>query len=214
MIYKKLFFVFTLFIVCLNTYCQTEKIKAKGEYAAIDGQDDITHLLKSENTETVNQTIDSILVNPNRYNPIVMYTLSSVLFEKKRKDEAAFWYYVAQLRARYDTNLCLDESAKQLAGYMGMMFGQEINPYAFEDLKKLETTVNKVVAFVKDNEEAYDHRWINLHGMEAMKKSLDEKTEDIEMTKPKSEWTAIKQETITDYYNGFKEALVELKKRK
>jgi hypothetical protein len=215
MMNKIILLISILFLSITNTVSsQTNEVQAKGEYANIDTQEEIMRLLKSEDQKTVKKAEDSIIAKPNNYNPMVLYVLSSTLFEQKKKDEAMYWYYVAQLRARYDANLCLDVSAKQTASYLGSMFGAEINPYAFKNVKKLEATVDKVVAFVKNNEEEYDHRWINLSGMDAMIESLDEKTENKEMSKPKAEWAAIKKETINSYADGFKEALMELRKRK
>lgn len=59
-------------------------------------------------------------------------------------------------------------------------------------------TVNKVVDFVRTNEENYDHRWINLHGMDAVQ---NRKVKEI--SQPKSKWPEIKTKTIEDYYKGF-----------
>lgn len=219
--YKKIVLALTVFFIAISySHAQTEKVKAVGEYAKIDSQKDVLSSLKSDDPNTIKKAVKSILAAPNKYNPVVLYAVSARLFQQEKKDEAVFLYYVAQLRARYDSNLCLDKSAGQAASQLASMFGQKINPYAFEDLKKLETTVNNVVAFVKNNEEDYDHRWINLHGMAAMTKSLAEKegksgemSEDAAMTKPKNEWPAIKQETINTYYKGFQEALAGFKKQ-
>jgi len=214
--HKKLFFVLAILSLSIS-YCQSV-----GEPTKIDNQKEVLSSLKEKDPEILKKNIETILSNPNKYNPTVLYVVSLKLFEQEKKDDAVFWYYVAQLRARYDSNLCLDRSAKQAASQIGSMFGQKINPYAFGDLKKLETTVNKVIAFVKDNEEEYDHRWINLHGMSSMIKTLEEKEgnatkkpEDvIPMTEPKDKWPAIKQETINTYQTGFQEALATFKKQK
>ena len=76
----------------------------------------------------------------------------------------------------------------------------------------LETTVKKVVDFAKANNENYDHRWLNLHGMDAVLASMDEKSEKKELSKPKKDCEKIKQKTIDDYFNGFTEYLKSLKK--
>jgi hypothetical protein len=218
--HKNLSLILTILFISVS-YCQSSKVNTTGESTKIDSQKEILNSLKNKDEEILEKNLGTILLNPNKYNPTVLYVVSLKLFEQEKKDDAVFWYYVAQLRARYDSNLCLDKSAKQAAGQLGSMFGKKINPYAFEDLVELEIIVNKAIAFVKENEEDYDHRWINLHGMSPMIKSLAEKegksvntSEDTALTKPREEWPAIKQETIKTYQASFMEALVELKKRK
>jgi len=199
-----------------NLYSQNPNANSKEDSLKTDisKQDEIENLLKSNNKININKAIDSVLTKPNQYNPIILYAISHQLFEKNKKDEAMFWYYVAQLRARYDTNLCLDENAKQLTGFLGMMFGQDINPYAFKNIKKLKNTIDKVISFVRNNDEEYDHRWLNILGM----KTNGEKNDEIDYTKieskPKEEWSKIKEETIKNYYIEFEEALKEFKKSK
>jgi hypothetical protein len=99
----------------------------------------------------------------------------------------------------------MDNSAKQAVSILNNEYGPAINKYAFQDIVKLENTVNKVVDFVRSNNENYDHRWINLHGMWAVLSGLSDEPETRELSKPKEEWEAIKKKTVDDYYNGFLE---------
>jgi len=128
--------------------------------------------------------------------------LSNELFRDNQKDQAAFWFYVAQLRARYDANLCLDKSARQAVSVLNNQFGPQINQYAFANLDSLQATVEKVISFVKDNQEAYDHRWINLHGMDAI---IEPKNKNL--SAPATQWDEIKSKTQEDYSQGFEEFL-------
>ena len=189
------------------------EVKPIGIYAEIDIQKS-NNALKTLLTEESNErskVLDEVIKNPNDYNPTVLYALSDVLFNSEKKDLACFWFYVAQLRARYDANLCMDESAKSGVSLLNERFGPNINKYAFTDIKKLEETINKVVEFVRTNEENYDHRWLNLHGMDAMIASLDEegekKEKQKELSQPKKRWKKIKEKTIKDYFEGFQEYL-------
>lgn len=210
---KKSLLLFTLTLLNL-TYVnsQTNQIEPNSTYKEIDSQNNIVELLNSEKENVRIETVNNILSNPNNYNPPVLYALSKELFEENKKDEAMYWFYIAQLRARYDSNLCLDASAKQGVGILNRTYGPNINEYAFNDVDKLELTVNKVVEFVKKNDENYDHRWLNLHGMGAIINSMDKTAETPEMTEPKDKWTAIKKKTIDDYYNGFIEFVKSKKK--
>jgi hypothetical protein len=202
-----------LLTIC-NAQTENKEIKAKGVFSEIvvDKHNEAIKTLQGKNKKQKKQIIETIIKNPNDYNPPVLYALSRELFSQGDKDEAAFWFYVAQLRARYDANLCMDNSAKQAVSVLNNEYGPDINKYAFQDIDKLEKTVNKVVDFVRTNIENYDHRWINLHGMWAVQAGLSDEPETRELSKPKDEWEAIKKKTIDDYYNGFIEYVKSQKK--
>lgn len=187
----------------------TTYVKPKGIYAEIDvaGSNKAIENLSDEDKTLQQQTLDSILSSSNIYNPPVLYALSRVLYNQDKKDEAAFWFYVAQLRARYDANLCLDNSAKEAVSILNSEYGPDINKYSFQNIDSLEKTVIKVVDYVRNNDEDYDHRWINLHGMDAF---LDTKSKKV--SEPRDKWATIRKKTIDDYYNGFVEYVKNKKK--
>lgn len=191
-----------ILFISLQTNAQTTEIKPKGVYKEISIERHNKAIERLHGTDTTSKRviIDSVLNSPNYYNPPVLYALSKALFDAGRKYEAAFWFYVAQLRARYDANLCLDNSVKQAVAALNNEYGPAINQYAFSNIDSLEAAVTKVIEFVKNNEEAYDHRWINLHGMDAF---LNPKNKNI--SQPPSMWAEIKKKTVEDYSNGFYE---------
>lgn len=195
------------------TQAQTE-VQAKGVFAEIDvkAQNETVDAINSESKKDKKQAIQKVMDNPNNYNPPVVYALSHELFEKGKKDEACYWFYLAQLRARYDANLCKDKSAVQAVGILNNQYGPEINKYAFQDIDKLEETIIQVVNYVRINEENYDHRWINLHGMWAIQASMGNSDEQRALSMPKDEWPDIKKETVDGYYNGFIEYVKKQKK--
>lgn len=201
---RKIFTIIALTCIALTTLnAQTikeHKLKPEGIYKTIDVEkhNKIISILNGKNTKSRQEAVDSILKNPNIYIPPVLYALSKELFNQGKKDEAAFWFYTAQLRARYDANLCLDETAKGGLSILNDSYGPEINKYAFKNIDKLKGIVTNVVTFVKNNDENYDHRWINLHGMDAI---MNKKTE--ELSQPQDKWHEIKAKTIDDYYTGF-----------
>ncbi len=198
--------IFGLWAIC-NAQIKTVEVEAKGVFSEIevDKHNETINFLQSEDKKQKKQTMETVLKNPNDFNPPVLYVLSQELFLQGNKDEATFWFYVAQLRARYDANLCMDNSAKQAVSVLNNVYGPNINKYAFQDINKLDKTVNYVVEFVRANKENYDHRWINLHGMGMFIEGLGDETETGELSKPKDEWEGIKKKTIDDYYNGFLE---------
>jgi len=187
---------------------ETIEVKTEGEYGKIqvDEQNSILKDLNSVDLKKRDEAAVKILENPNTFIPPVLYSLSNYLFEKGEKYNAAFWFYTGQLRARYDANRCSDKTAGQAVSVLNENFGYQINEYGFADLNNLENVVDEVIEFVKNNEELYDHQWINLHGMGAFL------NEDKPLSKPKSEWHVIKTQTIEDYHSGFQEVVKSMKK--
>jgi hypothetical protein len=144
---------------------------------------------------------ERVIKNPNKYLPLNLYEAADELFVAGRKDEAMFWYYTGQLRARYDANRTNDITAGSGVTLLNNRYGSSINKYAFTDIEKLKITIKKVVEFVENNEEKYNPSWLYYHGMAAFIDS------DAERMKPRSEWPEIKKQTIKDYQTGFIEAL-------
>lgn len=182
---------------------EEEQPVLKGVYTEINVLRDnhFIELLSIDSTRS--NAIDSILTNPDSFNPSVLYVLSNVLFKEGKKDEAMFWFYTGQLRARNDANLCLDKTASQMVSQLNNLYGPDINKYAFQDIEKLKVTVKKVVEYVRGHTETYDHRWISLHGMGAF---LSAKKSDA-IIAPEKDWDSIKKKTIDDYYSGFEKAI-------
>jgi hypothetical protein len=193
---------------------QTTQVKAKGIYKEIDitRHNEAIKVLNGRNKKLKQQIVDSILAKPNYYNPPAVYALSKELYIQGKKDVATFWFYTAQLRARYDANLCLDNSAKQAVSVLNSEYGPDINKYAFQNIDSLEKIVTKVVDFVRTNEEEYDHRWISLHGMGAVMTGMGNDSGEKELSQPKDKWAEIKKKTVDDYFNGFMEYVKKQKK--
>jgi hypothetical protein len=216
----RFFIVLLVFFINQILFSQNTKnveIAPKGIYAEIDVQrsNELLRFLIQGDQEVKSKASEEVIKNSNIYNPTVLFALSEVLFKSDKKDQACFWFYVAQLRARYDANRCMDKSATSGLAVLNEQYGPEINRYAFKDINKLKETVKNVVSFVRTNEEAYDHRWMNLHGMDAITASLDTaavlKGKQKELSHPKAEWKAIKEKTINDYYANFQEFLKTFK---
>jgi len=193
-------------ILCLNLstimYAQkTEIIPVTGIFKEIDveKQNKAIRVLTTGDEKMKSIMMDIFFKDQNKWNPPVVYAISKVLFEKGYKDDAAMWFYIAQLRARIDANICQDETAREAVAILNNRFGKRINKFALQDVEKLKTTIKDAIAFVRDYEPTYDHRWINLHGMWAINGIKEEKG----LSYPKEEWIAIKKKTIDDYSADF-----------
>ncbi len=167
---------------------------------------DVIEALGKGDTET-QAAIRRIQSAPDRYAPPVFYALSSVLFQEGKKEDAAFWFYAGQLRARFDANRCADVTARQAVGILNLTYGTPINEYMFQRVKQLEALIPKVIEWDRQTPRNYDHRWINLHGMNAVLDRIGESTADSTATSlPEDQWGKIAEETRAEYLAGFRQA--------
>lgn len=171
----------------------------------VTNQNKALNILTGEDKEQRFMMADIFFQDQNKWYPPVIYAVSHVLFEKGYKDDAAMWFYIGQLKARVDANLCQDETARATVGILNDKFGPIINAYALKDLEKLEAIVNDAIAFVREYESTYDQRWINLHGIWTINGISKGKT----LSFPKGDWAAIKKKTIDDYYAGFEKHVLK-----
>lgn len=191
-------------------------VAPKGEYAQIDTRlaTATIQVLAQGTTAEKRQAIESIKASPDRYAPPVFYLLSKVLFEDGKEDEGAFWFYAGQLRARFDANRCADISAREAVAVLDQQFGSPINQFMFKRLTQLEELVPRVVEWDRKTPYNYDHRWINLHGMDAMISGLDADSsggKPASLSLPREQWNEIAEKTRADYLAGFRAAIVRIK---
>ena len=186
----------------------TEVVKPKGQGAKIDVKllNQTMKILDKGTAAAKKNAVQRVLKSPEKYAPPVFYALSQVLFQQGEKDDAAFWFYAGQLRARYDANRCADVSARSAVAVLNETYGPTINKYTFQDIPKLEKLIPKVVEWDRKTKHDYDHRWINLHGMDVMIEGLgdgDSGTKPKTQSLPESQWEKIAEKTRKDYQNGF-----------
>lgn len=196
---------------------QDRTLTPRGEYARIDTRatNEAIAALSRGDEAAQDRVIAQVKAQPEGFAPPVFYVLSRVLFQRGQKDEAAFWFYAGQLRARFDANRCADVSARQAVSALNQQFGGPINQYAFQDIAKLEALVPRVVAWDRQTPHRYDHRWINLHGMNAVLSATDPKAPaQAALSLPEAEWPQIAEKTRQDYLAGFRDAMVEMKNRR
>jgi hypothetical protein len=190
-----------------------------GEYANIDvrlAQDTLKTLSSGSALEKEN-AVGAVLAHPENFAPPVFYAVSGVLFDLGKKDEATFWFYAGQLRARFDANRCLDVSARQAVGVLNQTYGMPINQYAIRDMAKFEALIPRVIEWDKATPHNYDARWINLHGMAAVISGLSPAgaaSAPVAMSTPKDRWDAIAEKTRADYLAGFQTFVAQWKARK
>lgn len=210
-----IFLAFSIMFGIIGCSSQHQKtyLKMKGVYAEIDTikSREAIQLLSDKSEEKVSNTILSIKANPENYAPPVLYELSRALFSRDQKDEAAFWYYAGQLRARFDANRCSDISARQAVAVLNQEYGTPINQYTFQDLNKLESLIHRVVEWDRSTPYNYDHRWINLHGLGATLSAMGEPSSDTSLSLPVEQWETIAENTRKKHLENLEEVLIQAK---
>lgn len=200
-------------------WSETKTIKPGGKFAEIDTRlaNETIQLLSSGTADEKQKAIARVKAQPENYAPPVLYALSSALFSSGDKDEAAFWFYAAQVRARVDANICADASARQAVSVLNRQYGGPINQHAFQDIPKLEALVPRAVDWERKTPYNYDRRWINLHGMSAVMSATGAQSPEASagpLSLPREQWNDIAEKTRADYLSGFKNAMTQMKNRK
>ena len=183
-------------------------MKPTGAHATIDTKlaTAAMRALQGEKGEAEKAALD-IKAYPERYAPSVFYALAKFFFDRDEKDEALFWFYAGQLRGRYDANRCADISARSAINVLNERYGSPINKYAFQDIPKLKTIIAKVVEWDEKTGYAYDHRWINLHGMGAFVGN------EPALSLPSDTWPAIAKDTRENYYREFQKLMTLIERK-
>ena len=121
--------------------------------------------------------------------PAIYYILAQKLFESGKKDEAVFWFYAGQLRYRFHllANPDLDPSGDAaLFASFSEVIGRPINEYAFGDLKALDATLEKVLAWDEatangfTSTKAHKPEWLKTReGLKGMRQQVMDSAESI-----------------------------------
>jgi hypothetical protein len=177
-------------------------VRPAGEYATIDISRQHAALAALHGPDP-GPAVAAVLAAPQRYAPPVLAAAAAELFVAGRRDEAVFWFYAAQLRARFDANRAADPTAGAAVGALTRHYGPSINRHAFADPVGLRAVVERVVAWDRTTPHDYDHRWINLHGMGVF-------TGATTLSRPAAQWPAIADATREEYLRGLEEVLRDL----
>jgi hypothetical protein len=98
--------------------------------------------------EAVNSSPEEIKADIERRHPGDYYVLAGKLFAKNWKNEAAFWFYLGQLRYRFHlaANPNLPKGGDEaLFASLSSVLGEPINGWAFGDIRQLLITFDKVL---------------------------------------------------------------------
>jgi hypothetical protein len=92
---------------------------------------------------------NEILSDPKSVaDPVTMFVPAEVLFHNGRKDDALFWFFAAQLRARYQSVFEHGDLA-QVTSVMVSTIGPDISDYGFSNVSNFQRTLERVLAWDK-----------------------------------------------------------------
>jgi hypothetical protein len=205
-------------VLCVRyAHSREEAMAPKGEYAEIDVAP-INKAMQAFKTGTDRQKqmmARQIIAAPEKYAPVAFFALSESLFKDGKKDDALFWFYAGDLRARFDAARCADETARQGVDLLQVQYAPMINQYVAQDFAKVEAVLAKVVEWDRKTPHEYDHRWINLHGMGAVMASMNlpaASQQSAPLSLPQDQWESIAEKTRTEYLAGFHAAVDQIRK--
>lgn len=187
-----------------NNQQQEQDIVPKGEFTQIDisRSQQAMDAITGGNADTINE----ILQSPNDYAPPVLYLISAIMFDNDYQDQATFWFYAAQLRARSDANKSGDNTTHGAVTQLNQRFGTSIIPHALNNPDRLEAIVAQVLEWDSQQSRNYDPRWIALQGQDVV-------TETKVNFAPRDKWEEINALTRTQYRQGLSQAMTELRQR-
>jgi hypothetical protein len=125
--------------------------------------------------------VDDLKADIQNRHPGDYYILASRLFEEGKKDEAVFWFYTGQLRARYFISGSDREDVKEDFVYLDAIFqtwGPTFNGYAFGDLPKLRETIDKVIQWDEETPNGFFSKSDHAEARERVVKGLLELRQD------------------------------------
>lgn len=207
--------ILSLILVVLvtgKTFAEIKNIEvpATGEYAQID-----TSLFKetlakiNEGGNKAQEAINAFKRNPEKYIPPTFYLVGIYLFNEGEKNEGVSWLLKGELRGKFDANRCADISARSATGIFYNKVPPDMKDYIRWLLtqERLMQMVNEAIDWDRNTPYQYDERWINLHGISALRSDLrGEANNDVVFSLPKEEWPQIAEKTRQEYLKKFEDS--------
>ncbi|MGO1617655.1 MAG: hypothetical protein ACTHY5_08990 [Oceanisphaera sp.] len=180
----------------------TPDMTPKGEFTQIDvtQSQQAMDAITSGNGDMIND----ILQQPNEYAPPVLYLISAIMFDNEYQDQATFWFYAAQLRARSDANKSGDNTTHAAVSQLNKRFGVNIAPYSMSNPERLKAIVSQVLEWDSEQTRNYDPRWVALQGQDVTTKTKVNFA-------PQEKWQEINALTRSQFRQGLEQALAKIK---
>ena len=190
-------------------------VSPMGEYATIDTRQTIALIraLGATSGHENDSIVDGIKAHADVHPPPVLFALARLLYQRGDVDAAIFWFNAGRIRGNFDALRCTDISARSAVPALVAQMPVELRKAQFADVEKLRTIVTKAISWDETTPHNYDQRWINLHGMEAMKQGLgDTSPSSSPLSVPQEKWDGIAKQVRDDYRKGLEEAIAVVSK--
>jgi hypothetical protein len=181
-----------------------------GEYATIDTRQSIALIrtLGATSGHENDSVIENIKAHSDAHPPPVFFALARLLYQRGDVDDAIFWFNAGRLRGNFDALRCTDISARSAISALVFQIPAELRKAQFADMQKLRTIITSVISWDEATPHNYDQRWINLHGMEAMKQGLgDPNPSSVPLSVAQEKWDGLAKQARDDYRKGLEEAI-------
>ncbi|MGC7402528.1 hypothetical protein ACPWR0_01695 [Pandoraea pneumonica] len=189
----------------------------KGEYATIDNAELNATLQRLQATtgHENDALIETITANSANYAPPVFYALAWLLYRQGRVTDALFWYNAGRIRSTFDARICTDATAHNAIGALTQKTPVALLRAQIEDPARYRDIAKKIVKWDESTPYRYDHRWISLHGVQAIAKSLNkEKSTPTPLTLPRDQWDSIAAGNRADFLKDVDYTLEKSKRAK
>lgn len=193
-----------------------KKNSTDNEYAGIQVGDLPSIMQTLENTQghENDALVQTIEKNSGNYAPALFFPLANILFKQGDIDGAIFWFNAGRLRGTFDARLCTDRTAGAGIGTLVAMTPVELRKAQFNDLDKLPVILEKVIHWDETTPYNYDHRWIALHGMGAIRRGMGMDSGPPQpLTVPKEQWDALAQKGRAELREGMVKAIATMKEK-
>lgn len=199
-----IFIIISLYINCsIQAEIKTIYVEPKGVYATIDTSKDgnIINILKNGTKNQKNIMVKHIVSHSDQYIPAVFFALSNTFWEIGDQDQAYFWFYAGRIRTHFDIKRCADKSVAGSVEMLSMSVPDELRISQFNNIEKVKNILRKVIEWDERTAYNYDHRWINLHGIDAMVYDLDKenKMSIPTLSIPEKEWESLAKQNRENY---------------
>lgn len=186
------------------------KVPSRGAYATIDtaGMKHALAVFSGSDEKAKDALLERIKARPGDFASPVFFLVAQRLAALRDPEGASFWFWFGMLRASYDAARCADATARSGVYVLANSTKPEIRRHFTQmPAESLVRFSQKVLQLDADTPYNYDHRWICLHGMEA----LTEGTKDLCL--PEAQWPGIREANRKGFLEGFGEAAVASRKR-
>jgi hypothetical protein len=128
--------------------------------------DTLHERLGAKDPAVARAAVAEVIAAADRAEPLSLMLAASRQFEFGTQDEAVFWFYAGQLRARYAPQLAGESS--QTVTIFSVTLGEGLNAHAMRDIVRMLETLAKAMQW---DETTYEV-WAKAHGLDPLGEEL------------------------------------------